>query len=233
MRKLLRIFALLMAASMLIWMAGCGGDDDDDNDDDKGPAPTVSVSIPGTVFSNTDITVTFSKVMDPATVSITLDGAAVTPATTDNKVFTFKPGKEGTLALAITGKDTFGQDLETPYPGASITVGAADTTAPTIAGAKCDPKNGATGVDPADVSEITIVFSEAMASSTKMDSFEPEDANVDSEMSDDGTVLTISFLGGYKLGNETEVVVSISGEDLASNALDDNEYTFTTMAKEE
>jgi hypothetical protein len=231
MKKLLSILALLMAASMLIWLAGCGGDDDDDDCADN-VAPSVQSVVPngGDIALNTTITVTLSKAVE--TISITLGGAAITPNTTDNRVYTFTPTAEGNgQALAITAEDACGDALDPAYGGATFNVAPLDTTAPTILGNQCVPKNGDTGVDPADVTEeIIIKFSEAMKK-VSVDSFEPSGATIDDSLS--GDTLTISFLGGYSLGNEEEVSVELSGEDLAGNALGDGSYGFTTMAKEE
>ena len=107
-------------------------------------------------------------------------------------------------------------------------VGAPDTTAPELDGGKCDPKDGADGVDPADVEEIVLVFSEALASA-EVTNFEPEDAKVDASV--DGDTVTIAFLGGFSLSNEQEIVVELDITDLADNTAS-VEYGFTTMAKE-
>ena len=229
MTKVLRIFALLTAASMLLWIAGCGGDDDDD--DEVGPAPevvSISVADGASIAGNASIVITFSKAME--SVDVTVTGAAGTVAI-DSKVATWTPSADmsaGAHTLTGTGTDLEAQTVD--FGPVNFTATAADNVAPTIVDGDCVPENGDSAVDPADVTEtITIVFSEAMGAVT-VESMEP-DVNIDSAL--DGATLTIQFLGGVSLGNETAVVIGLLGEDLAGNALADDEYAFTTMAKEE
>lgn len=231
MKKLLRIFALLMAASMLLWIAGCG--DDDEEEEDAGPAPTATASVSAgqEIPANASITVTFSKSVDTATIAVTGAAGAVTgiPGTTA----TWTPSADmsaGAHTLTITAEDSAGQALDPAFTPVNFTVGASDDVAPKIDDGACSPENGADGVDPADVADITIVFDEAM-SDADVDKFEP-DAQVQSEFDGDKT-LTIEFLGGFELSNEMEIIVTLSGSDKAGNALATTEYTFTTMAKEE
>ena len=228
MKKLLSIIALLTATLMLFVLAGCGGDDDDDDDCADAPAPSVkSVTPPGgNISSNSTITVEFSKKMKDVT--ITINGAAVAATSGDNKVYTFQPGQEGALALAISGTDDCDQALDPGYAGASYTAAAPDSTAPEIDDGGCDPENGDDGIDPADVEEIVIKFSEVLKAA-EVTSFEPEDAKIDSSL--DGDTMTIAFLGGYSLGNEMEIAVELAVEDLAGNTAD-LDYEFATMAKE-
>lgn len=231
MKKVLSIFALLMAASMLFWLAGCGGDDDDDECADI-PAPSVASVVPasGAIASNTTVTVTFSKVVTSATIAI--NGTAVAATSTDNKVFTFQPNQEGALSLTIEATDDCDQGLDPPFAGASYTAAAPDTVAPSIDDAACDPKNNADGVDPTGYETITITFDEPMGSAEVV-SIEPAiDPAPTQALSADKTALVISFLGGYKLSNEMEVAIELSGVDLAGNALATTSYEFTTMAKE-
>ncbi len=230
MKRTLSILALLMAASMLFWLVGCGGDDDDDDCADN-VAPKVASVAPngGTVSLNTTITVALNKAVD--SISITLGGAAITATSTDKKTYTFTPTAEGAgQALAVTAEDSCGDGLDPAFAGATFDVLAEDKEAPTIKGSDCDPKDGDSGVDPADVAEIKIVFSEDVKD-IEVVSFEPSDANVDSSV--DGATVTINFLGGFTLGNETEVEVELRGTDLAGNPLADTKYSFTTMSKEE
>ena len=142
MKKVLSILALLMAASMLFWLAGCGGDDDDD-DCSENVAPKVNSVAPngGPVSLNSTITVTLSKAVDSA--SITLGGAAITANTSDNKVYTFTPTAEGTgQALAITAEDSCGDGLDPAFAGASFDVAPLDDVDPELLGDDCEPENG-------------------------------------------------------------------------------------------
>jgi hypothetical protein len=220
MAKIFRILALLAAASMLLWIAGCGGDDDDD-DCAENVAPTVALSpAGGDIFSNTVITATCSKPVD----SLTVSGAAASPTSSDNKVWTFSL-PEGSATITVDCTDSCG---DTGSASGTYTVGAPDNTPPELEGGDCEPEDGDDGVEPADVEQILLVFSEDIASA-EIQSFEPE-ANV--QATPDGNEVLIEFLGGFSLGNEQEVVVEITVADLAGNSAD-IEYSFTTMAKEE
>ena len=228
MKRSLRILALLMAASMLIWLAGCGGDDEEEEVDEE--APTVAVApAGGQVSANTTVTVTFNeKVKD---VSITLGGVAPADlASADNKVYTFTPGA-ASGALAISASDEAGNALA-GYAPVSFVVGEADTVAPTIVGDGCVPKDGESGVDPADIPEkFTVKFSEDMnQDSVKIDSTEPE-FNAILDWVDGSTVDLM--LQKYSAPNETTISIELVGTDLAGNPLADGSYEFTTMAKEQ
>jgi len=222
MTKIFRILTLLVAASMLLWIAGCGGDDDDD-DCATNVAPTVTLSpAGGDVFSNTTITATCSKPVDSLTVS---GGAAATPDAA-KKVWTFTLAQGAGQSITVDCTDACG---DTGSASGTYNVGAPDTTAPDLDGSGCTPKDGADGVDPADVAEeIVLKFSEAL-SVAEITSFEPDDAAFSEEL--DGDTLTITFLK-YQLGNEVEVAIELDIQDLAGNAKS-VAYGFTTMAKEE
>jgi len=222
MKKLLSIITLLIAASMLFWIAGCGGDDDDDDDCASNVAPTVTLSpAGGDIFSNTVITATCSKPVDTLTVST---GATATPDA-NKKVWTFSLAEGDGQAVTVDCTDACG---DSGSASGTYNVGAPDTIPPELVGGDCSPEDGADGVDPADIDEIVLVFSEAL-SGVEITTFEPADAKIDTDL--DGDTLTISFLGGWSPGNEQEFVIEATAEDLAGNTAD-VEYSFTTMAKE-
>ena len=217
MRKTLSIFALLIAASMLLWIAGCGGDDDDDDCADN-VAPVVTLSpAGGAVASNAVITANVSKPVD----TLTISGGVV--AAGSGKVRTVSLA-EGAQSVTVDATDSCG---DSGSASGSYTVTAPDSEAPDIASSGSDPKDGASGVDPADVDEIVVKFTEPLKAA-EMASFEPD---VDVDASLDGDTVTISFLGGASLSNEQEIVVEFNIEDLAGNTATVT-YTFTTMAKE-
>ena len=217
MRKTLSIFALLIAASMLLWIAGCGGDDDDDDCADN-VAPVVTLSpAGGAVASNAVITANVSKPVD----TLTISGGVV--AAGSGKVRTFSLA-ECAQSVTVDATDSCG---DSGSASGSYTVTAPDSEAPDIASSGSDPKDGASGVDPADVDEIVVKFTEPLKAA-EMASFEPD---VDVDASLDGDTVTISFLGGASLSNEQEIVVEFNIEDLAGNTATVT-YTFTTMAKE-
>jgi hypothetical protein len=228
MKNFLRISALLTATLMVFIMIGCGGSDEETTVKDT-IKPTLASSTPasgGTMAANGSVTLVFSEKMGSASVN----GAAAVNSG-DGKTWTWTATglAVGTSTLKVTGADVAGNALDDV--SISVTVAVADTTAPDIVAASCVPANGATGLDPATITKMTIVFTEDMGEA-KVDSFEPADAKIDSKLLDAKT-LEISFLGGYKLSNETTVKVTISGKDTAGNALKTSTYTFTTMKKAE
>jgi hypothetical protein len=228
MKNLLRISALLTAALMVFIMVGCGGGDEEEADK---TAPTLTSTAPATgsaIAANGTVAMVFSEAMKEVTVA----GAAGTVNLGDGKNVVWTPTGEiptGSVTLTINGSDKAGNKLAAAT--LALTVKVADKVAPDIDAAKCDPANNAAGVDPAKVTAIKIVFSETMGE-VKLDSFEPKDAKVDSKFDGDKT-LAISFLGGYKLSNEMEIIATVSGKDGAGNALATTKYTFATMKKEE
>lgn len=223
MKKALRIFALLMAASMLFWLVGCGGDDDEE---EETPDPEVTGTVPAAgaeVPGNAVITFNLNKAVDTATVT----GAAGTTAVA-GKAVTFTPTGDmpaGPVTLTLNATDKDGKDVSFTL---SITAKAGDKVAPKLNGGACDPKDGADGVDPADYGEkLVIVFDESLAEA-KVNKKEPEFNSVD-ELADD--TLTMTFQK-YSMPNETEFSVEILAKDLAGNEAT-LEYSFTTMSKEE
>jgi hypothetical protein len=230
MKNVLRISALLTAALMVFIMVGCGGSDDTSDKDTI--APNLLSTTPGT-GSNIAANGTVSMVFSEAMKEVTVGGATGTVKLGDDgKSAVWTPTgaiPTGNVTLTINGSDKAGNALSAAT--VALTVKEADTTPPEIDSAKSSPAYGATGVDPATVSKITIVFTETM-SEAKLDAFEPKDAKVDSKFDGDKT-LTISFLGGYKLSNEMTITATVSGKDGAGNALKTTSYTFATMKKEE
>jgi len=224
MKKLLRISALITAALMIFVMIGCGDDDEEEGDT---TAPTFVSASPASgaeIAANASIILTFSEAMGSVSVSggtVALDGktATATPA----------GGAWASGSITVTGEDKAGNALAAQT--LTYTLKAADKEAPKIDDAACSPKNGASGVDPADVAEIKIVFSETM-SEAKVTAAGDLDGKIFPEFDKDKT-LTCKFLGGFKLGNEMEIEFTLSGKDLAGNDLSTTSYTFTTMAKEE
>jgi|GEM_PF-1955771 len=231
MKVLLRIFALLTAASMLIWIAGCG---EDEEEEEAGPAPkvdAVNISEGQQIAGNASIVVTFSKSVASAT--ITVSGATGAVTGIPGKQATWTPSPDippGAHTLSITAEDSAGQGLDPAFTPINFTAIAPDPDPPELDDGKCDPKNGADGVDPADYPEtIEIAFNEAL-SEAKITAKEPDFKSTE-ELSADGKVLVITFLQ-YELPNETEVAITVSATDLAGNSAD-LEYGFTTMEKEE
>lgn len=215
---------------MVFIMVGCGGGDEEETGDKI--KPTLASSTPasgGTMAANGSVTLVFSEKMGSATVN----GAAAVNSG-DGKTWTWTAAglAAGAGKLAIAGKDVAGNELDAVT--INVTVTAPDTTAPTIVAASCVPANGATAVDPAKVTKMTIAFSEAMDAGIKIDAVEPADLakQLTPALSADGKSLDISFLGGYKLSNEMTIKITLIGKDTAGNALAAASYTFATMKKE-
>jgi hypothetical protein len=217
MKRLLRIFALLMAASMLIWIAGCGDDDDDDDDDVDPEVLSTTPAEGGTQAANASVTFNMNRSVPDAAVA----GVAGTTAVQGNSVvFTPTDKAAGSRSLTLTSGD-FSFTL-------NYTATQVDETPPALVGASCDPKDGADGVDPADYPEkLEVAFSEALADAT-VTSTDPEFKFTPTV---DGEKLVISFLQ-YSMPNETEFEIAITAVDPAGNSVD-VVYGFTTMAKEQ
>lgn len=227
MRKLLSILALLAVASMVLWIAGCGGDDDDDVVE---PPVFVSWSITEgqELAGNATITATFDKSVTSATITVT--GAAGTTVAA-GKSATWTPTgtiPAGSHAASVTAEND-GGSLEGAVP-VNFTATAPDTTKPALAGASCDPKDGASGIDPADYPEVIVAtFSEALKTAT-ITGKDPDFKSTDA-LSADGKTLEISFLQ-YSMPNETPFTITIEATDMSNNT-DTLEWTFETMAKEQ
>ncbi len=217
MAKVFRVLSLLMATSMLLWIVGCGDNDEDCASDNVAPLVTLSPS-GGDILTNRIITATCSKVVDSLTVS-----GGVVATSFNNKVWWFSL-PAGSHSITVDCTDGCG---DSGSAIAFFNVVGIICYGLELDGDACDPKDGAEDVDPANVSEIIIVFSEPLMG-VEVTIFEPE-ANIDYAI-DDNTV-TISFLDGFSLGNEQEVVVELSVEDLAGNTAEII-YLFTTKAKE-
>lgn len=225
MKRFLRIFALLVAASMLLWIAGCGGDDDDDDTADTTPPALVS-SVPaagGTQAGNAAVTLTFDENVDSATVVSGGTGTAV-PAGT---VVTFTPSPAfaaGAVTLVISVKDAAGNETQATV---SFTATTPDTTPPALDGSACVPADGESGVDPSGMTELVIAFDEDL-SAAKVTSTDPDFKFTDKLA---GKLLTLTFLQ-WSPPNETTITVGVDATDMAGNTTS-AEYSFTTMAKEE
>jgi hypothetical protein len=228
MKRLLRIFALLTAASMLIWIAGCGGDDEEE---EKGPPPevnAVSITEGAEVAGNSAITISFSKAMESVDVTVTGASGAVV---VDGKTATWTPSPDippGAHTLTGTGTDKEGQSVD--FGPVNFSAIAPDNEPPALDGGACDPKDGATGVDPAGYGEsIVIALKDNVGvADAKVTATEPE-FNFTEELADGK--LTVNFLK-YSMPNETEFSITVSASDAAGNTAEVT-YGFTTMAKEQ
>jgi hypothetical protein len=225
MTKLLRIFALLTAASMLLWIAGCGDDDGEEEAVDPPVFESWSVAEGSELAGNASISANVDKKPDEATITVT--GATGT-TTIAGKVITWVPTGDippGAHTATLSASNA-GGDVEGAVP-LNFTAIAPDVTDPELA--TCDPKNGASGVDPEDYPEtITVGFSEAVTAT--ITSKDPDFKSTE-EMSADGKTMTITFLQ-YTMPNETPFEIVIEATDNSGNTAELT-YSFETMAKEQ
>jgi hypothetical protein len=228
MKRSLRIFALLIAASMVYWMLGCG---DDEEDAPELKINSVSISEGDEVAGNQSIVVTASNTLESA--DLTVDGATGT-TTIAGKKATWTPDASGIPigAHTFSGSVTDEHDQSVDVDSVGFTALVKDEDAPSIVDSQCVPPNGATDIEGASVANIVVVFDEAMKDPVGAVVSEPADIKVTPSLSADGLTLTLEFLGQVSIGPEERITIELTGTDLAGNALTANTYTFATKAKD-
>lgn len=232
MQKLLRTLAVIMAAMLVVFMVGCGGDEtgEDDGEDEavEQPSATTATTSPAAgseVAPNANLTITLDEAVDGVTVngtaaagsgktwSLNLAGLNLPAGSaTLNIGWTNKDGTAGSASVALTIQET------------------ADTDPPTITDSSVS--DGDKDVDPAGLNTdgISITFSENVNEGDISISIEGGDAlNWLAEWSDNS--VTIVPAKGAELGNETSYEISVSTADGAGNELSDS-ISFTTKGKE-
>ncbi len=232
MQKLLRTLAVIMAAMLVVFMVGCGGDEtgEDDGEDEavEQPSATTATTSPAAgseVAPNASLTITLDEAVD----GVTVNGTA---AAGSGKTWTLNlaglnlPAGSATLNIGWTNKDgTAGSG------SVALTIQAeADTTAPSIDSSSVS--NNDKDVDPAGLNTdgISITFSEDVKEGDISISIEGGDAlNWLAEWS--ANSVTIVPAKGAELGNETTYEIKVSTEDGAGNKLDST-ISFTTKGKE-
>ena len=232
MQKLLRTLAVIMAAMLVVFMVGCGGDEtgEDDGEDEavEQPSATTATTSPAAgseVAPNASLTITLDEAVD----GVTVNGTA---AAGSGKTWTLNlaglnlPAGSATLNIGWTNKDgTAGSG------SVALTIQAeADTTAPSIDSSSVS--NNDKDVDPAGLNTdgISITFSEDVNEGDISISIEGGDAlNWLAEWS--ANSVTIVPAKGAELGNETTYEIKVSTEDGAGNKLDST-ISFTTKGKE-
>jgi len=234
---------LHLSLALLVALAGCGDDDDDRTDTDAfvptgdmggtdmgaedTTAPEVTSTDPrdGDDDAATSLTalVRFSEPMDTAvgTVTVTADGAAVTPDST-----TFASG-DRTLEIALSDLPvevdvvvTIGDDFADPAGNTiaaaeTFTFTTADTIPPTVASSS--PGEGDATVD-SGITEITVTFSEVMNATAGSASLSGGPGTLGAP-SWDGAAVTFPVSG---LAFDTDYDLSLVGyEDAAGNVYDE------------
>jgi len=142
----------------------------------------------------------------------------------------YSPISEGSHTLMITGRDKSGQELEGFEP-INFTVLPPECDPPGIYGSECDPRDGATNVDPQRYREkIEVEFDEPMQE-VRVFSTEPEFPYT-AELAPDKRTLVISFADGYTMPAGTRFCIQLVGSDMAGimfgNWPEPEEYSFTT-----
>ena len=208
--------------------------------------PSVSSTVPANsatgVSINGNIAITFSKALDPATVTTTTfvlkqGTTAVTGAVSYAGVTaTFTPAQALSASTSYTAtvggvKDLAGNTLAASYSFTFTTGATADTTPPTVSGVF--PAASATAV--ATNTSVTATFSKAMSSATiSTASFTltaPNAVAVAGSVTYTG--LTATFAPSAVLAASTlfTATITTASKDLAGNALAANyTWTFTTGA---
>ncbi len=214
MKLFFRTLAIVMAALFAVYMVGCGNGDDEP--EPEAAAFESAEPASGDLAANGSIKVTFDNNPGDVTVS------AGTVAGSGKSRTISGPFDAGALALTIDW--TNGEGSHT----LNYTVVAADEAAPEVTSS--DPKDGAEGVDPADVFEdgIEVTFSEPVTGDLMlMDG----DEDVGWTSKTDGDTITLQGNAGQELSNETEYEVAGTVKDGAGNEAEVS-ITFVTKAKE-
>jgi hypothetical protein len=213
--------------------------------------PTVSVTIPASgatgVLPNQTISATFSKVMDPATITASgtftvvvagVGGAAV-PGTVSyaGSTATFTPtanlaaSTQFTATITNAAKDLSGNALiagAVPNPW-NFTTAAGSNAAPTVIAAV--PANGATGVPVAQI--VTATFSKAMNATTINTStfgvIGPGGSPLTGTVTYSGTTATFAPATLLTGGTLYTAAITTGAKDPAGNSLASNVvWSFTT-----
>jgi hypothetical protein len=241
------VLCLFFTISILASLSGCG----DEEDEQEPPRVTyVSIGEGDIAPSYVVITVRFSKEMEWVEINVS-EVAGITYLLTRNKAEWrvkwpripspydilsqtaypwYGPIPEGSHTLMITGRDRSGEELEGFEP-INFTVIPPGHSPPGIYGSECDPRDGATNVDPQQYKEkLVIGFNESM-SEVKVLSTEPEFPYT-AELIAEARKLIISFAQGYTMPEGTAFRIELVGVDLTNTAFDSwpepEVYSFTT-----
>ena len=191
------------------------------------------------VATNTSISATFSETMDPSTIDTTtfmISGGATGTVTYSGQITTFTPSASLSPSTTYTAtittgvRNSIGIPLSSNYSWSFTTGSSSDTTPPTVS--SVSPANGATNVPAGTASGIiTIIFSEAMASSsltTSTITLSPNpgySVNYSGGGSTTATVVPTTF----SLNTTYTVTVTTGVKDSAGNAMASAySWSFTT-----
>jgi hypothetical protein len=225
MQKLFRLTALLIAALLVVWVAGCGDDDDDDDAEPAANVVSVTPADGSTVPANQKVTVEFDNAVD----SCTINGKPATLSSGNKRAEVadagLTEGQSNNVAIAWTNKDGSSGSSSVTY-----TVEAADTTAPELTGGTVEDGDDDLSPDELNADGIELEFNEDIASVALELSVEGTALNW--KFSKEGTKVVGVPLSGADLGFEKEYVIEGTVADSAGNEADIS-ITFATEAKEE
>jgi hypothetical protein len=215
MKLFFRTLAIVMAALLAVSLVGCGGDDDPE--DVVAAFQSAEPADGGSVASNGKITIKFDK--NPGTVSS--DVGTVSGTGTSRTIAGPFEGDSVTVSITWENGPDGGEGSHT----LTYTVTAADETPPTVTDSS--PEDGETGVS-ADLKEVSVTFDETVTGDLMLLD-DGDDLKWTQEI--DGNTITLNFIAGKELGNETEYTIAGTVSDGAGNETD-VDITFTTEAKE-
>ncbi|MDE0635738.1 MAG: Ig-like domain-containing protein [Candidatus Poribacteria bacterium] len=201
MKKIFRIFVLIIYSTFAVYMIGC-------EKNEKGPRVPDFLFSYATPADGTDLAangiITLVFDIDPGNV-LASAGTVSGTGKTRNISAPADGFPMGALALHFTWEDG-GADGHT----LNYTVVAADETAPQVTASS--PEDGAEGVDPADVFEdgIEVTFSEPVTGDLML--MDGDDVGWTSAT--DGDTITLTGNAGQELSNETEYQIAGTVRDL-------------------
>jgi hypothetical protein len=226
MKRVFPTLAVLMAMMLVIWMIGCG------DDEEEVEPSAVTETIPpagGELAANGTLTIKFDNA--PEAGSVTVNG---TPATGSGVTYTWAGTglTPGPATLTIAWNNSDGE----AGAGSSVqlTITALDEEPPAIASST--PKDGATNLEPADLTAdgITITFNDNMdTKKTKpLILIGDEEVGWAPKWNDDKTEVTLEAVAGKDIPHESDVTVDITGATDDAGNTADLSISFTTKGKE-
>jgi len=220
------LFCPMLIISLFVFISGCG-EDPEPQPQPKGPPRVVSTSPEEGEAHPAHAMVIFTLNQEMSSVAIS---GAPGDTVIKGKNVCFTPlGQlpDGTITLIITGTDMQNRELE-PFTLTFTAVRIGEP--PSIDGFNCDPKEGASDVDPSKYLDgFRVAFSDRL-SRAQITSTKPE---FDYALTIDASrmQLMVKFLD-YTIPYETSFEIKITATDVAGNSRDVT-YSFTTMAKAE
>jgi methionine-rich copper-binding protein CopC len=197
-------------------------------------APTILMTKPSSnasdVAVNSSLSITFSEAMDSSAFSLSLspDATMQTPSWNADKTrVSFVPqsalNTATTYTVTLNGKDLDGNDLSGGNSFSFTTGSDADNTSPILV--QSTPANNSNGFG--TNATIALLFNEPMASATL--TLDPA-VSFETPVWNDSRTFVV-FTPGSALAANTTFTATVTGEDLAANALmGSSSFSFSTAA---